>query len=350
MRIAFLDWLRIFAFSSVLIGHKFMTDLVAILDNPHIHATPKLILGFLTQLFIGGGAGVVVFLMVSGYIITNVLTRESTIEFLIKRIFRIYPLYITAVILQNILLINDSNYHINWGQLLPQLFLMGDFFDTPYSLAGVEWTLRIEVGFYLFMAFVKICEPKFTEKKHFIILLFMLIASIPILPPFPKAGLSFTTDYWCLYGPFLFIGVFVYLLELQKINKITFGLFVFLVFYVFYQRIMIYQSHWGDKHYALLGFLIFFLAWQYREHFKSGKIVMIISNLTYSVYLFHNWLFDFFKHLYGSTIVALVSLFTFCYLCHIIIEKKGIKVGMNVLNMVRKTQKKQIFLKVSNKS
>ncbi len=35
--------------------------------------------------------------------------------------------------------------------LIPQLLLVGNFFNTPYSLNGVEWTLRIEVFFYIFM-------------------------------------------------------------------------------------------------------------------------------------------------------------------------------------------------------
>ena len=33
--------------------------------------------------------------------------------------------------------------------LVPQLLLIGDFFGTPYSLGGVEWTLRVEVLFYV---------------------------------------------------------------------------------------------------------------------------------------------------------------------------------------------------------
>lgn len=39
--------------------------------------------------------------------------------------------------------------------LIPQILLMGDFFQTPHTLAGVEWTLRIEVMFYAFMALLK---------------------------------------------------------------------------------------------------------------------------------------------------------------------------------------------------
>lgn len=40
-RIAFLDYLRIFAFISVLIGHKFYTNIVDALTNNNVHATAK---------------------------------------------------------------------------------------------------------------------------------------------------------------------------------------------------------------------------------------------------------------------------------------------------------------------
>ncbi len=68
-RIVFLDYLRIFAFVSVLIGHKFYPYLLEFIADENIHATPRMIVEFLMPLFYGGGAGVVVFFLVSGYII-----------------------------------------------------------------------------------------------------------------------------------------------------------------------------------------------------------------------------------------------------------------------------------------
>ncbi len=39
--------------------------------------------------------------------------------------------------------------------LIPQLLLIGDFFQTPHTLNGVEWTLRVEVLFYVFMLILR---------------------------------------------------------------------------------------------------------------------------------------------------------------------------------------------------
>lgn len=99
-RIVFLDYMRIFAFISVLIGHKFYIELLESTVNPNIHSTLKFFISLLLPVTAGGGAGVVVFFLTSGYIITHVLSTEKPIEFLIKRAFRIYPLYAFAVIMQ----------------------------------------------------------------------------------------------------------------------------------------------------------------------------------------------------------------------------------------------------------
>ncbi len=117
-RLLFLDYLRVFAFLSVLIGHKFYDQLLSIIDNSSIYSAPKLLVTFLLPFFMGGGAGVVVFFIVSGYIITRVLTFETTTSFLVKRIFRIYPLYIAAVLIQ----ISLSSSHTTPKEIIVQKY------------------------------------------------------------------------------------------------------------------------------------------------------------------------------------------------------------------------------------
>ena len=140
-RIVFLDYMRVFAFVSVLIGHKLTPQLQAFIADGSQHATLRLFAELLYPLCMGGAAGVVVFFLTSGYIITHVLQIESPLEFMLKRFFRIYPLYMVAVILEWVMW-----HHLNGASfpplttLIPQLLLIGDFFQTPHTLAGVEWT------------------------------------------------------------------------------------------------------------------------------------------------------------------------------------------------------------------
>ena len=83
------------------------------------------------------GVGVVVFFLISGYIITFILQREALPEYAIKRVFRIYPLYVFAVVIQYALL-SRSGMQPSLNILLLQTSLLGDFFQTPYTLGGVE--------------------------------------------------------------------------------------------------------------------------------------------------------------------------------------------------------------------
>ena len=92
-RIVFLDYMRVFAFISVLIGHKFEPEMTAMLSASADHALLNTVTTFLYNICYGGAAGVIVFFITSGYIITHVLQTESSPDFLIKRLFRIYPLY-----------------------------------------------------------------------------------------------------------------------------------------------------------------------------------------------------------------------------------------------------------------
>jgi len=324
MRFIFLDWLRIFAFSSVIIGHKFMPELVGAINDPNFHATPKIILFFLYNIVLGGGTGVVVFFMISGYIITHVLTQESSIEFLIRRMFRIYPLYIAAVIIEQML--NNSNGQIIWSNMIGQLLLIGDFLQVPYALAGVEWTLRIEIIFYLFMALKKHIWFTSIEEKWFFIVLFLLVLMFSLLPPFPDAPFL-SKNYFFLYVPFLFIGVGFYLFEKGEISGLLFWSFIVLVFCIYWRGIALYQPNWLSAHFALLGFILFATSWKFRNYFMGNRLVYFFSNLTYSVYLFHNWLFDYFVRMGSSKFVALFMLLVICYLFHKLIEKPAISFG-----------------------
>ena len=84
-RIAFLDYLRIFAFVSVLIGHKYYAALSAAAANNKLHATLRLFFEYLMPFVYGGGAGVIIFFLISGYIISEVLASEQPTSFLIRR-------------------------------------------------------------------------------------------------------------------------------------------------------------------------------------------------------------------------------------------------------------------------
>lgn len=340
-RIVFLDYLRIFAFVSVLIGHKFYAYVVAVSNDPTVHSTPRFIASILLPFLHGGGAGVVVFFLVSGYIITHVLQTGQTVEFLIKRTFRIYPLYIVAVLAQYIPLV-IVGHAPSLSTLLLQLSLMGDFFSTPYALNGVEWTLRVEIVFYVFMSVSRSLNLMTNYKK---ILPYLFVATTLLcgfFAPIPSADI-WSKGYFTIYAPFLLLGSMFYLCEKKQIGWTFLLFFIGLVFYQYYSLIAIYQKSWLDEHFAILAFFIFLVSWAFRRHLTAAYWVLFLSDMTYAVYLFHNWFFDYTKKMLihfsvsvlNPDVQALIVLLLVCFFMVKYVEKTGILFGRALLKKLR---------------
>lgn len=288
-RIVFLDYLRIFAFVSVLVGHKFVWSIKAETDDAgSLWHWPARALWPWIQ---GGGVGVLVFFLVSGYVITQVLQRETTAEFLIKRVFRIYPLYMLAVLVEQTGLMLQGD-ELKVSVLLAQLLLIGDWLDTPYTLGGVEWTLRMEVLFYVFMACLH--SLGLTRWRNGAALLWVYaicVAGLFVLKPWPTHE-DWTFGYGGLYFPFLLLGSGFFLYERRIVAGWHFAGFVLLVLVLHYKGLQMWQPRWLDAHFGILALGLFTLAWLMRSKLVETPAVLWWSGLTYAVYLFHYWLFD----------------------------------------------------------
>lgn len=107
-----------------------------------------------------GHIGVYLFFVLSGYLLTKkLLEGQSAMEFYLRRVFRIIPLYYAVLV--GVLVYQASGHyserylHISGeakGALMHFLFLKGD---------GVFWTLAAEFGFYLLLPPIVIALKKF---------------------------------------------------------------------------------------------------------------------------------------------------------------------------------------------
>ena len=290
-----------------------------------------------------GGAGVVLFFCVSGYIITRVLIKEEPIEFIFKRFFRIYPLYIFAVIAEAALNFYANGQFVGFYVLLKQMALVGDFLEAPHALAGVEWTLRIEVLFYLTMAALKIsglingrCAPAFPHVLFGIVLLLLL------MPPFPGRW-AWNFAYLNLYAPFLFLGAFFYLLEERVVTATACSAMAIFVVSGYWISVSILQPAWITAHFVVYAIALFYLFWVFRGRLSLPRWALLLSELTYSVYLFHNWLYDWVgisvKKIFSDSLLAhsisVLILFFLCWVFMVLIEKPFILLGKNIFQNIR---------------
>jgi peptidoglycan/LPS O-acetylase OafA/YrhL len=103
-------------------------------------------------------AGVSLFLLISGVVVTHVAARETPGPFLRRRLVRIVPLLLLASVLAW-LLVNVAGYRpesgqhsLDLGDLLTGMTLAG-FFTTPeIILLGIAWTLLVQIVFYGYVA------------------------------------------------------------------------------------------------------------------------------------------------------------------------------------------------------
>lgn len=178
-----LDGLRFICFFFVFMVHSFVTDDVAINNNP-VHIFLK------KYLFAGGQLGVNMFFVLSGFLITYLLISEREISgkinvknFYIRRVLRIWPLYFFCVFFGFIIF---PLFKSMFGEVPNETaqpiyyFFFASNFDlmrsggADSSMLNILWSVSIEEQFYLFWPLVVMLVNK---KRLWIVLLLIIIAS-----------------------------------------------------------------------------------------------------------------------------------------------------------------------------
>ncbi|HFP0890054.1 TPA: acyltransferase, partial [Escherichia coli] len=87
------------------------------------------------------------------------------------------------------------------------------------------------------------------------------------------------------------------------------------------------------------GTVIFLCSWLFKDRFIESKACNLLSEMTYAVYLFHNWIWDSLllvvnkigiKYI-NSNIQILLLLFIVCYFAHKLVERRGVLIGKTLL-------------------
>ncbi len=318
--IIFLEYCRIYAFMAVFISHKFpQWAHIQLIGHSDAERLISMIYNAFMPSLTNGQGGVIMFFFISGYIIANKVDEEPTLVFLIKRLFRIYPLYIACVLASQYL----SLGHLQpWSQLWPKFTLMGDFTHTDFGL-GVEWTLRIEVTFYLFAAALTLL-PKFKYRYPLLTLLITIATIIcALMPPFPDWN-PYTLGYFNQFFPFLMAGMGLYYFDIGKTPILAVTPIILIALSEMYAMAM-----------PLLMFFAFFAAMTQRRHLPNWQWAKHISCITYGFYMIHLWLWDYLLprflsrglSLGKSEALTFVCLLLVCYTAHYSIEKPGISIG-----------------------
>jgi len=197
-----LDTLRAFSLFLVLLGHWINTD-------SWIHKFPI------------GIAGVTIFFVLSGFLITGILLRNKVSldsgnhkllyylkNFYIRRTIRIFPVYYFTLIVLFILNFENIREIILWFVFYISNYLMYIKMDWTGALSHF-WTLAVEEQFYLFWPLIIL----FTPKKHLfkVIILFIL------------AGIFFRGYNYLINDKTEYHTMFSYMLTLSCIDGFALG-------------------------------------------------------------------------------------------------------------------------------
>lgn len=266
---------------------------------------------------IPGGLGVTIFFFISGYLITNLLIDEyqqsgsvSLKLFYSRRMLRLYPPLLLMITLF-VLLQHYLHRPVYQGQLFPALFYYENYyyFYTTHrdTTIGILWSLAVEEHFYLLFPLIFILL--FRKPKALTAALVVLIF-VPLVFRFVGASrYAYSKDL---------ADAYCYLMTHTRFDAILFGCLASVLLYS--KSSALYRTVLSNKlvfiaallvqllclvlrndlfrntlRYTLQGMSLFILvpaivninSYQWINKLLSGRIIVWIGRLSYSIYLMH---------------------------------------------------------------
>jgi peptidoglycan/LPS O-acetylase OafA/YrhL len=269
-----------------------------------------------------GRAGVLIFFVLSGFLITTLCLKEKVItkdislkNFYIRRALRILPvafLYLIAIVILNLVFKLDVSYI----SVLGAAFFLMDFtsiFRRYYFswYTGHYWSLAVEEQFYLVVPFIL--------KKHFKAYIYLLLFLVFVLPvifclqyfyPRLNTGVLYAISHFlikflpiavgCLFSVFLF--KYPIKLKLNTVVKVLTNLGAFvLIILIRYDDFVSLQSIFSSLLISVLtGYLIISnlpVANDVIYKLLNSKIFATLGILSYSIYIWQQLFTSYNSHL-----------------------------------------------------
>jgi peptidoglycan/LPS O-acetylase OafA/YrhL len=253
------------------------------------------------------GTGVDLFFIISGFVFARQIYQgtDKFSAFVIRRFFRIYPLYLFSLLIALWLTEKTNDY---WWIFIKHLFFLGttkNLYEAVF-FNGVYWTLSVEIEFYLLVPVLAFYRKKIPYLLFGSFVLYVLFRTLYMVD---SSTLDEPTVLHILMyhlpgtlGPFI-LGVWLYRLNMSylfnssQIRLTTFCIGLVMIGFVAYgyyiAREMMdyffllkaYLPLLSGFAYALILFA--FLPFQFNEKGYWRKFCLFLGNISYGIYLFH---------------------------------------------------------------
>lgn len=260
-RISSLDVLRGVAIFMVVVGH-FIPARIALGEGAY-HVTSL------------GRGGVMLFFLLSGYLVFRNVEKQDAVTFVSRRLFKIFPAYWINVILIAVLGFLFGKQIFPLDVVFSNFFMVQDAFRKE-SLSGVYWTLLIEVKFYLFLALQHFL---LRDRWHLIVLAVLICMNAAIWYARGHASLLLT------FFPAFYVGIQVRQAEAAGWSRVAL-IQVAAVVAVVAASLLVFDEYYGKWSAAYVIGETMVIAAFLRVR-VSNAILSFFGRISYSHYLYH---------------------------------------------------------------
>ncbi|MEO6287204.1 MAG: acyltransferase [Dyadobacter sp.] len=387
-RIKFLDGFR-FILALWVVGGHFYDHI----GGPKTYKLPEFFLMTLNKPIIAVYGFMIItgFLMMYNYLARQKSeppnSRETIIKFWLRRLFRLYPVYIIMIVIafftfvkvtqidqQNLVFFTGSNV-TQWGfarsaaqpgiaDLISHIFLIHGLFPGFHdSILGVAWSLSLEMQFYFLFPFLFlfIFAKKSLQRKRLVLFLILSVLLALVSPKILYILTNLTSfpafrlpSVLTVTLPLFLFGMTSAGVKLGRISPVylCISLFLLLPFQLFVTNaitaLFLLFLFLDELRPAFPDFLFKILA--FFRSLLSGKIAGYGADISYSLYLVHPLLMGLIVHqtiFYSKAFnlsklsISLIALFlilltcfTLCNLIYRFIEKPLIGIGKKIVDQI----------------
>lgn len=280
---------------------------------------------FFPKLFPMGYLGVDLFFVISGFLITSIVSKgleEKNFSFrlfLIKRVYRIViPLLFILIIcgLFSFFILLPKDLYALWNSLLSTLLFVpnvffwvtGGYFGTAneYKPLLHLWSIGLELQFYFLFPLILIFIFKYFNNQKiiffFALLVFFFIINLFIV----NTNFSFFNLPGRLWE--FFVGSLVFLLPQKKKNINFYYISLFLIFYFLF-------FFFNKQNFINLLIVVVatgIIIYYDKNSFLNYEVFQFLGKISYSLYLIHWPILVFVKYYLIRDLLIYESFFLFC--------------------------------------